>query len=170
MRKLRLVTLVVIILLTACNALPAGEQDNVMDVSADDAAMNAAIERAQETLPLFIEALQSPPSTATLFSIKVRYPYGTSGAAEHLWVNDPLYQDGQFSGILANEPLYIAGLDLGDEVTVDAADITDWMIVNGDRMYGGFTIYVLRAKMNEDERSDFDAESGLTFADEPLLP
>lgn len=170
MRKLWIVLLTALILLAACNTLPAGEEDNVIDVSADDSAMNAAIERAQETLPQFIAALQSPPSAEAQFSIKVRYPYGTSGAAEHLWVSGLTYRDGQFDGIMANEPLYIGGLDLGDAVTVDPADISDWMIVDGDKMYGGFTVYVLRAKLSEAERADFDAESGLTFADEPLLP
>jgi hypothetical protein len=45
--------------------VPAGETNNVEHISADDAVMNAAIQEAQDTLPLFIHAFQFPRPTQT---------------------------------------------------------------------------------------------------------
>jgi len=170
MRKIFPFILALTLLLAACSPVPAGEQGNVINVADDDAAMNAAIQRAQETLPQFIDALQHPESLDLFFSIKVKYPYGSGSAAEHLWVDNLAYNDGHFSGVMANEPLYIVGLEMGDSVVVDPMDVSDWMIVEGEQFYGGFTIYVLRATMTDSERAKFDTESGLVFGDEPRLP
>lgn len=170
MRKLFPVILALVLLLAACNPVPAGEQGNVVKVAGDDAAMNAAIQRAQETLPQFIDALQYPDVPDLYYSIKVEYPYGNDGGSEHLWVGNLAYNGGRFTGLLENEPVYVENLQMGDSVVVDPKDVTDWMIVDGEQIYGGFTIYVLRAKMTDDERKKFDAESGLAFGDEARLP
>lgn len=170
MRKLFPVILALALLLAACNPVPAGEQGNVIQVANDDAAMNAAIQRAQDTLPQFIDALQYPNSPDLYFSIKVEYPYGSGNAAEHLWVGNLAYNGGRFTGLMANEPVYIDNVQMGDSVVVDPKDVSDWMIVDGEQFYGGFSIYVLRATMTDSEREKFDAESGLVFGDEPRLP
>lgn len=132
--------------------------------------MNAAIQRAQETLPQFIDALQYPESPDLYYSVKVRFPYGSAGAAEHLWVGNLAYSGGRFTGLMGNEPVYIDSVQMGDSLVVDPKDVTDWMIVDGEQFYGGFSIYVLRASMTDSEREQFDTESGLVFGDEPRLP
>ena len=81
MRKTNLLLIMLCLLLTACGS-PGGEEGNIEIVPAEDAEMNAAIQEARDSLPEFIQALQSPTDTQTHFAIKVRFPYGKAGAAE----------------------------------------------------------------------------------------
>lgn len=159
--------------LLACNIfsqVPPGEVGNVENVSTDDSEMNAAIQQAQNTLPLFIEAFQSPKSTQSYFSIKARFPYGTGDDAEHMWIDDLSFNENQFEGIVSNEPVYVHDIQVGDRITVEIADVTDWMIVDDDLLLGGFTIHVLRNRMTTSEREEFDRDFGLIIPDEPALP
>lgn len=161
----------IIVILLACNLTDlAGEYGNVQSVSPSDEEMNAAIQRAKETLSLFVVELQNPKPTQSYFSIKARIPYGDSGAAEHLWVDHVSYNHAQFTGILANEPVYVEGYHLGDTIVVESKNVSDWMIIENNQVYGGFTLYVLMEYMTEAEKADFLSESGFYFGDEPLLP
>ena len=139
-------------------------------MSADDPDMNVAIQRAQETLPLFIAAFRSPKPTQTDFSIKVKFPYGDDDSIEHMWVSELTLSSDRFEGVLGNEPVYVKDVHLGDRLTVEMKDISDWMIIDGDRMLGGFTLHVLRNNMTESEREVFDSEFGFAIPDSPALP
>jgi uncharacterized protein YegJ (DUF2314 family) len=150
--------------------LVAGDEGNVELVESDDSEMNAAIEQARASLNEFIAAFQSPTPTQTYFSIKARFFYGEGGAAEHIWLEDLAFDEEHFTGALANEPVNVSGLHLGDRVTVESADISDWMIVDDGRLLGGFTIHVLRSRLTEEERREFDEETGLRIGDQPELP
>jgi uncharacterized protein YegJ (DUF2314 family) len=152
------------------NSNPDPAAENIENVSSEDKEINAAIAQAQDTLPLFIEELQNPKPSQTHFSIKVRFPIDEDGNAEHMWVSDLKYTDGQFSGILGDEPMYIKNLHLGDQVTVDTMDISDWMIVDNHQMLGGFTTHVFLNRMTNEEVAQFEAESGFTTGDKPMLP
>ena len=59
----------------------------------DDPEMNAAIEKAQETLPIFIQTFQDPSPTMTDFSLKVKFPYGDEDGVEHIWMGELEYQE-----------------------------------------------------------------------------
>ena len=146
------------------------ESGKIESVSPDDTEMNAAIREAQDTLPLFIEAFQSPTPTQTHFLIKARFPYGNGSAAEHIWVADLSLTDNEFEGVLGNEPIYVRNLHLRDRVIIQKDGITDWMIIDDNRLLGGFTIFVIRNRMADDERKQFDAELGYSIPDEPALP
>ncbi len=170
MRK-KLILLVLICFVTiSCGLFSSGKNDPVINVAEDDAEMNNAIAKAQEALPLFIKAFQSPSPTQTDFSIKVRFPYGTDGAAEHIWIGELTYNNDQFEGTIGNDPEYVTGLKYGDHVTIKTSDITDWMIIDGGKMLGGFTYHVLRNRMSESEREQSDKELYFTIPDEPALP
>ena len=172
MRKIYLFLLVCIALISCGHTqkVPTNEEGNIASVSGEDAEMNAAIQRAQDTLPLFIKALQSPKPTQTSFLIKAKFPYGGSNAAEHLWIRDITYNGKQFEGFLANEPLYVQNMHLGDRIIVKMTDVSDWMIIEDGKLLGGFTIYVLRNRMSESERKQFDSQMEYTIGDAPLLP
>jgi len=133
--------------------------------------MNEAIHNAQASLDHFIAALQSPSPTQTVFQIKGRLPYDGDGYAEHMWVQDVTFDGDRFVGTLGNEPVFIQdGLHYGDQVTASPNDVTDWIIVDSGKMLGGFTVHVLRNRLSDTSRRDFDAESGLISGDHPLLP
>jgi uncharacterized protein YegJ (DUF2314 family) len=87
-----------------------------------------------------------------------------------MWVSDLSFSSNQFEGVLGNEPVYVGELHLGDHVTVDPQDISDWLIIDNNELLGGFTYHVLRNKMTENERKQFDEEVGFTIPDEPALP
>jgi uncharacterized protein YegJ (DUF2314 family) len=140
------------------------------NVANDDEAMNAAIATAQETLPLFIDAMQTSTDAEAHFAIKVEYPYGSGDDAEHIWVSDLTYDGNRFKGTIGNDPVYVSGLAYGDRVDVQLEEISDWMIIQEGRMLGGYTIHVIRNMMSEREREDFDREAGFTIPEEPELP
>ncbi len=85
----------------------AGEFSNVKSVTSEDAEMNEAIHNAQASLDHFIEALQSPSPTQTVFQIKVRFPYDGEGYAEHMWLGNVTFDGNFFVGTLGNEPVFI---------------------------------------------------------------
>jgi uncharacterized protein YegJ (DUF2314 family) len=168
-----LTQILIFCLLAACGpivAVPSGEGSNIEHVSASDPKMNAAIDQAQETLPLFIEALSSPGTTQSGFAIKVRFPYDDDYSAEHMWVTDLTYDGSMFHGTLDNEPLYVSGLEIGDRLDILPDDVSDWLIFDGNRLLGGFTIIAVRARMTPEEQEQFDADFGFVIGDHPLLP
>jgi uncharacterized protein YegJ (DUF2314 family) len=171
MRRI-LFVLLLSIALTSCSALKemfSGEAGNVKSVSSEDAEMNAAIQQAQDTLPLFITALQSPKPTQTQFLIKAKFPYDHDGI-EHMWISDGSFDGTQFEGVLANEPIDVKEIHLGDHVAIQKEEVSDWMIIDNGRLMGGFTIHVLRRRMTDSERAQFDSESGFIIGDAPELP
>jgi len=166
-------TILLALYLGACQPVRefiAGEAGNVELVGSEDAQMNEAIRQAQESLDVFIRSFQSPAPTQTHFSIKVRFPYGAGSDYEHMWLDDISFDGEHFGGTLANEPVYVSGLHLGDQVTARIADISDWEIVDDGRLLGGFTIHVLRNRMTAEERRQFDEQTGLVIGDRPELP
>lgn len=150
--------------------LPPGESGNIESVSNDDIEMNTAIQKAQETLPSFIQAFQSPTRTQTDFLIKARFPYGNGNDAEHIWIGDLSYKNNQFEGFLVNEPIYLQNIKLGDKVTVQISDISDWMIIDDNKLFGGYTIHVLRNRMTKSEQEQFNQDFGVVIPDEPAVP
>jgi len=173
MRKILFIFVMCSVIFTSCSTmreLISGEHEDVKWVSSNDTEMNAAIQEAKKTLPLFIQAFQSPTPTQTWFAIKVAFPFGDSGSNEHMWVSKLSLSENQFEGILANEPVDIKDMHFGDRVTVDVQDISDWMIIDDGRLLGGFTIHVLRNRTNGDERKQFDAEFGYLIPGRPELP
>ena len=66
----------------------------------------------------------------------------------------------EITGECANDPEKIPGLKLGDVRTVTRNDVSDWMIVVGNKCFGGYTIRVLAER-------DPDAAPPLEFVDPP---
>jgi uncharacterized protein YegJ (DUF2314 family) len=110
--------------------------------------MTAAMARARSTLDRFIADLQSPKPGQEYFSVKAKLPT-SAGSFEHIWVEGLTYEGGIFRGKLANDPVDLPGLKLGDSVSVKRADVSDWMIDGREGMEGGFTVEVLRPEMEK---------------------
>lgn len=171
MSKNKLILPVFSILLLACSLLNlAGEYGNVKTVSPSDEEMNAAIQKARDTLPLFVEELKNPKPTQTSFSIKAKFPFNDNGGAEHLWIGGVTYDNDQFTGVLENEPYYVNGYHIGDTIVTEFENVTDWMIIDNNQLIGGFTIHILINHLSEDEIAQFESESGFRISEEPLLP
>lgn len=132
-----------------------GEPD-VVNVPADDAAMNAAIRKARETALAFAAALRSPKPGQDSFSVKMAFTDGER--TEHMWLVPVTFDGTRFQGVLNNEPESVRGFTLGQKVSVAPSEISDWMYVENGRLVGGYTIRALRDRIPTNERKGFDAD------------
>jgi len=125
----------------------------IVQVDKDDPALVEAIARGRATMPDFIRALEAASPGHRDFSIKALFP----DIQEHMWISDPRYADGEFTGTLGNTPAGSTSLKLGDEVRVPEAWVTDWKYIDNDVLAGGYTLRLIRNRMSEKARNDFDS-------------
>ena len=138
----------------------SGEPD-VYNVEDDDAKMNQAMVDAKNSIDEFKNALVSDNPSFEYFTIKQKF--NADGGDEHIWVGDIQLIDNDFMGIIANEPVYTNKVQLGDTITVNRANISDWMYYDDGKVVGGYTIRVIRDGLSPEEKAQFDAENGLIF-------
>ena len=129
----------------------ARAQDPIISYDEDDPAMTTAMAEARATLPLFLaEALNEDGESFEEALVKVGLPTidGGSMDVEHIWVAPfMLLEDGSFIGLLANEPVALGDVTVGDPVKFDNAMISDWhMTAPSGRYWGSFTSRVMHAK------------------------
>ena len=137
------------------NSVHRAGQPDVFMVPPEDARMSEAIARARGSIEEFIAAFGRPAERQRSFAIKVPVIEGTQ--VEEVWVDLETFANGQFTGHIANEPLSLHRVHLGDRIVVDRERIRDWMYVDRGRLVGGYTIRALRLAMSEDARKAFDA-------------
>jgi uncharacterized protein YegJ (DUF2314 family) len=145
---------VVILLLAALITLPVGSplvhaEDRTIDVSSDDARMNAAIAKARASLPDFWKAWESPPNGTEGYSLKVKITdvFGS----EHFWTDTIERADGHIYAIIANEPQTVKSIAAGQRIEVPEADISDWMYWRDGKIVGNETLRVLLQYMSKEE-------------------
>ncbi|SFD65136.1 YegJ family protein [Flavobacterium phragmitis] len=158
--KTKIVILISLICLISCKESNKIERDNeppIYGVESQDEEMNAAILKANETLEHFNEGLKNPRAESQALKVQ----FSNSSGIEHMWVGDVVFKNGKYSGILNNDPEYVKEYRSGDQIEVDPSKISDWMYIENGKLYGGYTIKVLRNRMSEEERKQFDEESGM---------
>ena len=138
-------------LTSAVLSLPARAQDPIISYDKDDAAMNAAIAEARATLPLFLaRAFNDEGESWDEALLKVGFPTVDGGEmdVEHIWVAPfAELEGGGFTGLLANEPMALGDLGVGDQVDFTADMISDWhMTAPSGRFWGSFTSRVMHAQ------------------------
>lgn len=129
----------------------------VVNIEDDDPEMNTAVETAQKTFVFFENNWKTMNNDG--YSLKFALPT-SDGELEHIWFSPTKINGDQVTGQCANDPAKIPGLKLGDTRTVTRSDVSDWMIVVGNRCFGGYTIRVLAKR-------DPDAATPLEFIDPP---
>lgn len=100
---------------------------------------------------------------------------GKSGEpiVEHMWISDVQFDGVTVRGTLLNDPHELRSVSAGDSVIAPFEQVTDWMYVMRDEVYGGFTIDVVRGEMPDDARAQHDDAWGLNFGsvgDVPYTP
>jgi|SRR6218665_2695570 len=158
--KTKLLALLSILCLISCkdsNKIERENEPTIYSVESQDEEMNAAILKANETLKDFNAGLLNPKAESQ--ALKVHFT--NSSGTEHMWVGDIVFKDGKYSGILNNDPEYVKEYKSGDKIDIDPSKISDWMYLENGKLFGGYTIKVLRNRMSEEERKQFDAESGM---------
>ena len=119
---------------------PKAGSQRVARITGANEELQAAAKEAQRSLPGFIEELKKAPS-GVRFAIKGAFP--TDSGPEYMWVKDPTYANGTFTGILDQRPMIYKAAKGGDEVSVKKAEVFDWLIQDGNNVRGRFTEDVL---------------------------
>lgn len=119
----------------------------------NDPEMDKAMEEAKKSIDTFIKNLKNKKESQKNFTVKVKIKDGKN--AEHLWISDVKYDKGKFKGILNNRPFVIQSVKIGDEITAEKDDVSDWMFVEGDKMIGGYTSRLLINRMPPEQKKHF---------------
>jgi len=168
MRKHLVLCLVGLALLGGCkNAKREGKtarrpgKPTVISVERDDEEMNGAMQKARQTVGEFIEHLANPKPSEERFSVKAKFAEGDD--VEHMWLGEVRYDGTMFHGTVANTPLHLKNVKLGDRHSLRAEEISDWMIIDGSRLVGGYTIRVLFNRMPPEEKKQAEEECGFVI-------
>lgn len=163
------------LLVLACLAFLACDRQKVGDVveregeapvsviDEDDAEMIEAIRKARVSLDEFESRLSNPPSTQTYISLKGRFE--RKGSVEHIWLNDVTVTAEGYRGRIGNEPLDIPDLEMGQEVLLPRADVSDWMAIDDGRLIAGYSVRLLRSRAPPEIRAQFDAANNFIIED-----
>lgn len=132
----------------------AKSSDGVIEYGASDMTMNDAQNKAQDSLPQFLEhALNAEGMAADGAMVKVAFPVTINGVSgvEVIWVGPFAYIDSVFKGSLANHPRDIEA-NAGDTMEFTQDMVRDWMIRGSDGLlYGNYTTRVMLSDMSETE-------------------
>ena len=113
---------------------------DVVDIESDAPDMLAAIKTAQKTMSFFEQNWRTMDNDGASLKFALPTP---DGGREHIWFMPTKILSDKITGKCSNVPVGIPGLNIGDVRTVSRDDISDWMIVVGDKCYGGYTIRVM---------------------------
>jgi uncharacterized protein YegJ (DUF2314 family) len=62
-------------------------------------------------------------------------------------------------GFVGNVPDKIKNLTIGQKITIDQDNISDWMYLDSNILVGGFTVRVLFSRMSDAEKKQFESEN-----------
>ena len=137
------------------------ENKGISLIQYDDDEMNTAITNAKATFQDFENEIKNPDGK--YFAVKVGILY--TGGKEHIWVVDVIEENGKYFGRVDNEPEYTDKVKLNDLIEIPTDIISDWMILEGDKLIGGgYTLKLIRNRMSPEERAAFDQESQINFS------
>jgi uncharacterized protein YegJ (DUF2314 family) len=137
----------------------APTDDHVVSIGADNEEMNAAIEKAQASLDEFLRIARSPPAGASGFKLKVRIR-DSHGAVEHMWITPFRQTADGFTGVLADEPETVVGVENGQRLDFTRAEVSDWGYVLNGKQKGSFTVCVLFKHMPSSEVAQYRKDYG----------
>jgi uncharacterized protein YegJ (DUF2314 family) len=127
--------------------------DTLIESGYDEKEMEAAIARARREVDTFVAELAKPTGE----SHAVKLAITDAGETEHFWLMDVKHRNGQFEGVINNEPGIVKNVRLGDKRTVNKAEISDWMYIRDGKMYGNYTIRPLLPAMPKEDAEKFRA-------------
>jgi uncharacterized protein YegJ (DUF2314 family) len=123
-------------------------------VSRQNEAVNAAIAKAQQSLPVFFARLASPQRGDTDFQIKIRFDTSRPPAGEHVWARDIVRDGDKVTATIATRPNDIPNLKQGQRVTVPLSQVTDWLYVRDNKYHGAYTVRALLPYMKPEEAEE----------------
>ena len=133
----------------ACSLVGCGGgQGETIAISEDDPELVYARQSARNTLNQFIYSLQNPRPGQTLFAVKAKFE--DDSGVEYMWLTDLRYENGEFVGVVNNEPSVVSNIRMGQEYRVAAYAIDDWMILDNEQIVGGYSVNIVAARQATD--------------------
>ncbi|HVJ68710.1 MAG TPA: DUF2314 domain-containing protein [Caulifigura sp.] len=123
--------------------------------------MEKAMDEAVEKLDNFNAVLKAPKKTQEQFAIKFIVEVKDEG--EMLWLSEPKFDKGVYTGKLANQPALAKHLKMGEVIKVKEDDVVDWMYVEDGKLMGGYTIRAQRKFVQAAELKKFDDQFKFKF-------
>lgn len=112
----------------------------VIEVADDDPRMMAAVAKARTRWPEFVAAFKK--RDGEMFSVKA--PVTVADKTEFIWIKVDGLEPEYIHGKLANDPVALGDMKLGDRVEIPVKDLNDWAFFRKDRPVGLFTVEVIR--------------------------
>jgi uncharacterized protein YegJ (DUF2314 family) len=137
--------------------LHPGAEPEVFNIDQHNTAMKRAVHQARRTVGVFIQSVRHP--AAGQHDFQVKKPFRQGDVMEHLWLSDVSFKGNRFHGKLDNRPRKIKGIKMGDRVSVNPNEITDWAFVENGRLVGGYTVRLLYAELSPERRKELESEA-----------
>lgn len=128
----------------AAGMLP--QQPGVALIPDDDPRLLAASAEANRRFSEFLSALEHRKPGDT-FAVKV--PFTDDYGREFMWVSVSIVSETHIIGRLDNQPAYVRAVKAGQRVRVPRKGLNDWLFVCGGEMHGGFTLNVVRDRIDD---------------------
>ena len=123
----------------------------MVGTKSDDKEMQAAVEKARETLPDFLRTLRDHWPSQFDFQIKVRFR--ERDETELMWLSNVTYDGQVLKGKLHSHPEFAQGIRHGDSYTAAPEDVVDWTYQEYGRWVGAFTERVVRNRLPREEQT-----------------
>ncbi|MBF7093477.1 DUF2314 domain-containing protein [Flavobacterium sp. ALJ2] len=141
----------------------SNESSTIYRVEDEDKEMEDAIKLAQENFHEFENALKSNNPNFKNFLLKKGYE--SDQGDEFLWIKDIMIYEAKnkYVGIIAVQPLHTKIVKFDDIVEISKEEIADWMYLDNNTAKGAFTLKLLRSRMPDVQKQNFDMETNFIF-------
>lgn len=147
----------------------------VFYMDAEDPEMRAANEAARRSFGFFWRELawERRRIVPGLELAAIKVPFcddpGGEGPVEQMWCNEVDFDGHTIEARLLNAPHRLTRVAQGDPVLLELSGITDWMYAMSGRVYGAYTVNLMRQSMSPGERRGHDSAWGLDFGDANVI-
>ena len=86
-------------------------------------------------------------------------PFVEGNDVEHIWLSDIEFSGGRFKGKVDNTPMKLHGIKIGQVVSVNPDEISDWAYVDNGKLVGGYTIRAHYNQLTPDQKKEFLREA-----------
>ncbi|MEM7013995.1 MAG: DUF2314 domain-containing protein, partial [Verrucomicrobiota bacterium] len=135
----------------------------------EDPQLTAAAEMARNTFKFLWRELAWERRRIVpgldLACVKLAFADGPDSSVEHMWISDVDFDGAAVRGTLINEPNWLTSVKQGDVAEAPLSEIGDWMYAVNSRVYGAYTVNLMRSQMAPAERAQHDEAWGLDFGD-----
>jgi uncharacterized protein YegJ (DUF2314 family) len=143
--------------LTGSEVSKGSDEPEYFQVQNEHAEMHRAVVQARKTVRQFIAALQHP--TAGQKDFEVKKPFVAGNQIEHIWLSDVQFIGNRFQGKIDNQPRKISGLQVGQLVSVNPNEISDWIYIDNGILVGGYTIRAHYNELTVQQKREFDRQA-----------